>query len=538
MFSLRYDANRFLSPKPTPDNGKGGDCVARMMTEHAETGAGDLPEPSGEGSVRVVGTAHVSEHSVEEVEQEIESSRPDIVAVELDEGRYRQRQGETPDDLDASDLLRGNTVFQFLAYWMLSYIQTRLGERFDIEPGADMQAAIESAERLGLGVALVDRDIQTTVQRFWSRLTAREKLVLVGSLLGELGPPLTVGLAVGAIFGTMVAVIAGAFGGPYIVPAGALAALGGAGGAIAGLLDTFLVVAVVAVLVGIPVAAAMTRLGADEDIEEFDMEQLTDTDVVTAMMEEFRRFSPGGAEALIDERDAFIAHKLVGLRQGGYDVVAVVGAGHREGIERYLAHPEELPPMESLVGTADGRRFSIYKGLGYAFGFAVLGFFVLLVLGGASQAVLLQLFVALVVVNAVFAGGMAKLAGAHWSSAAAAGGFGWLTSLFPVLAAGWFAGYVELRYLAVNISDIATLNEILDDQESPIKDILVRLRAVPLFRLILIVALTNIGSIIASYIVFPALIPYIASDIGGMDGVSRLLWQGVNQGVDIVTGVL
>ncbi|TQR22045.1 hypothetical protein C9J85_02285 [Haloferax sp. wsp5] len=39
------------------------------------------------------------------------------------------------------------------------------------------------------------------------------------------------------------------------------------------------------------------------------MAELTDGDVVSAMMEEFRRFSPGGAEALIDERDAYIAHR-------------------------------------------------------------------------------------------------------------------------------------------------------------------------------------------------------------------------------------
>ncbi len=67
---------------------------------------------------------------------------------------------------------------------------------------------------------------------------------------------------------------------------------------------------------------------------------MTDTDVVSAMMEEFREFSPGGAQALIDERDAYIAHRLVALRQSGHHVVAVVGAGHREGIERYLKYPE------------------------------------------------------------------------------------------------------------------------------------------------------------------------------------------------------
>ncbi|MDT3435030.1 TraB/GumN family protein [Haloarcula sp. 1CSR25-25] len=510
------------------------------MTEHAESAADEFPEPSGAGRVDVVGTAHVSEHSVREVEAAIEESEPDIVAVELDEGRYRQIKGETPDDLDASDLLRGNTVFQFLAYWMLSYIQTRLGDRFDIEPGADMKAGIDTAERLGLGVALVDRDIQTTVQRFWARLTAVEKLKLVGSLAAEMGPPLTVGLTVGAVFGGLFAVVAGAFGGPFIVPSGVLSGVipGGLAGTVEGLLDTLLLVCTVSAAIGIPIAALLTWFRGEADVEEFDMEQLTDTDVVSAMIEEFRQFSPGGAEALIDERDAFIAHRLVALREAGYHVLAVVGAGHREGIQRYLDNPETLPPMESLTGTEGGRRVSLYKLVGYGFGVVFLAFFGLLILGGASQAVLLELFVALVVVNAVLAGGLAKVAGAHWSSALAAGAFGWLTSLFPLLAAGWFAGYVELRYISVNISDIATLNEILNDQESPVLDLVSRMQEVPLFRLILVVALTNVGSAVASYVVFPVLIPYISSDIGGMQGVSRLLWQGVRQGTQILVGVL
>ena len=505
------------------------------MTEHAAS-ADDFPEPRGEGSVEVVGTAHVSEQSVEEVESTIEARRPDIVAVELDEGRYRQMQGETPDDLDASDLLRGNTVFQFLAYWMLSYIQARLGDRFDVEPGADMKAAIDTAEELGLGLALVDRDIQTTVQRFWARLTAREKLTLLGSLLAELGPPLTVGLSLGAVFGGGFAVVAGAFTDSLLLPAGALG--GAIPGPLVGIADTLLVVVAASLLLGLPLAGLLGRLGGDADVEAFDIEQMTDTDVVSAMMEEFRQFSPGGAEALIDERDAFIAHRLVELREAGYHVVAIVGAGHREGIERYLAHPEELPPMASLVGTEGGSRFSLYKVVGYAIGLVFLVFFGLLILGGASQALLLELFVALVVVNAVCAGGLAKLAGAHWSSAAAAGAFGWLTSLFPLLAAGWFAGYVELRYISVNVADIAELNEILSDEEAPIADLVARMRAVPLFRLIFVVALANVGSAVASYVVFPLLLPYLTADIDGIDGVTRLLWAGIERGTRILIGVL
>ncbi|MFC7077150.1 TraB/GumN family protein [Haloarcula halophila] len=501
------------------------------MTEHAESVADGLPEPSGAGRVRVVGTAHVSEHSVEEVRERITEEQPDIVAVELDEGRYRQMQGETPDDLDAGDLLRGNTVFQFLAYWMLSYIQARLGDRFDIEPGADMQAAIDTAEQHGLGVALVDRDIQTTVQRFWSRLTALEKLKLLGSLMAEMGPPLTVGLTIGAVFGVMAAVVSGVVGWPVLIPTAAV-------GSLASVLNTVLVGVLVTAGIGVPVAAFVTQLHSEEEIDEFDMEQLTDTDAVSAMMEEFRRFSPGGAEALIDERDAYIAHRLVALRDAGYDVVAVVGAGHREGIERYLEHPGELPPMESLTGKETGSRFSVYKLLGYAMTVGFLVFFLLLVMAGVNDAFLLRLFGAWFFINGIIAAGLARLAGAHWTSSLVGGGVAWMTSVNPLLAPGWFAGYVELRYISVNVGDIATLNEILADEESPILDLVKRLRAVPLFRLIMIVALTNVGSMIASFLFATVLLPYFSQEIGGVDGVARLMLRGARNSADLLWGVV
>jgi pheromone shutdown protein TraB len=492
------------------------------------------------GSVTVVGTAHVSQESVDEVEATIERERPDVVAVELDESRYRRIKGEAPEDLEARDLIRGQMVFQLIAYWLLSYVQTRLGERFDVTPGADMQAAVDTAERLGLGVALVDRDIQTTIKRFWQRLRTREKLGMVGSLLVVMVGPLTAGLAVGYSVGFFVAVVAEALGGPYLLPAGA-ATLPVVGGA-ASVVDGALVATAVAAAVGLPLALLLGRLDGDpEAYEEFDPADLTDTDVVTAMIEEFRHFSPGGAEALIDERDAYIAHRLVALREAGHDVVAVVGAGHREGIEGYLAAPETLPDPETLVGAPEGRRWGrfVYRAVGYTFTLGFLAFFVLLAMAGVRQRWLLVVFAVWFLVNGIIAAGLAKLAGAHWTSAGVGGAVAWLTSVNPLLAPGWFAGYVELRYLEVNIGDISRLNDLLADEELPIPDLVRQMREVPLFRLILIVGMTNIGSFVASVLFATVLLPHLSAEIGGVAALAdrmlegarrsaRLLWSIVN----------
>lgn len=483
-----------------------------------------------EGSVRVVGTAHVSAESVREVEETIEEERPDTVAVELDEGRHRQMRGEEPEDLEAGDLLQGNTVFQFLAYWMLSYVQTRLGERFDIQPGAELLAAVEAAEDRDIDVALVDRDIQVTIQRFWARLTAVEKLRLVGSLALGAADPLTVGLGVGLSIGLFAAIIMEALVGPVILTFAATGVLG----SLVTVADAALIALVVGGTTGLGLAALFVRTAPDEDVEEFDPAELTDADVVTAMMEEFRRFSPGGAEALIDERDAYIAHNLLRLRAAGQRVVAVVGAGHREGIEEYLAHPERLPPMEELVGRQATSRFSVYKLFGYLFTVGFLAFFVLVAMAGVSDAFLLRLFAAWFLVNAIFTFALAKLAGAHWSSSAVGGAVAWLTSVNPLLAPGWFVGYVELRYINVNVADIATLNDIVSDEERPIPKLVQDLFAVPLFRLIMIVALTNVGSVVGSVLFATVLIPLLFAEIGGPDEVARLMLEGARNSVDLL----
>jgi pheromone shutdown protein TraB len=539
--------------------------------------------------VQVVGTAHVSADSVTEVEETIRRERPDVVAVELDEGRYRQLKGGTPDDIEPGDLLEGNTVFQFIAYWMLSYVQARLGEKFDISPGADMLAAVDTAEEAGIDVALVDRDIQTTIQRFWARMSLVEKFRMAGGLVFGVSDARAVGLVVGVLAGVLVGPIVGLFGGsvgvtPFVlgrVTGGvvlALAAglalrtlgdafldgddalyLGIGGGLAVGLvagvglglaaplvdrLSAFVVQAVGSLAIGIGLGVAVggvggllahgLGVGSYEEVEEFDIEELTDADVVSVMMEEFRAFSPGGAEALIDERDAYIAHKLVALRDQGAHVVAVVGAGHRAGIESYLERPETLPPMASLVGQSSKRGVPWGKIVGGGLSVVFVGFFVLLAMAGVRNGFLLRVFAAWFLINGVFAAGLAKAAGARWPSALVGGAVAWLTSVNPLLAPGWFTGYMELRHTPVNVTDIGRLNELLSDEERPIRAIVSDMFDVPLFRLIMVVAMTNVGSIVASLLFVAYVLPLFAADLGGVDAVTRLMLDGAANSADLV----
>ena len=500
---------------------------------------------ASEGSVTVVGTAHVSEESVHEVEETIERERPDVVAVELDKTRYERLKGEEPDNIDGKDLISGKTMYQFLAYWLLSYVQARLGDEFDVEPGADMMAAVEAAESHGSAVALVDRDIQVTVQRLWSGMGLREKLTIVAALLVETLGPWTAGWSIGFSVGLIGGLIASALGGPYIVPAGisesvGIPIVGGILGSLGGTLDTLLVVLAISLLVGLPIGALLARATGTIEAEELDMSELTDADVVTAMIEEFRRFSPGGAQALIDERDAYIAHRLVSLRDQGYHVVAVVGAGHREGIENYLANPETLPDPETLVGEQSTSRWRsvLYKAIGYSFTLGFLLFFILLAMAGVQGDLLINIFIAWFLVNGLIAAGLALLAGAHWTSATVGGAVAWLTSVNPLLAPGWFAGYVELRYTKVNPADIGRLNDLLSDPSLSLWELLGQMRDVPTFRLILVVSMTNIGSFIATILFATVLLPQFAADIGGIAGLGEQMITGAQNSAELIWRLL
>lgn len=125
----------------------------------------------------LLGTAHVSQASVDAVRALAAQQRFDAIAVELCEPRYQSMRN--PDALAKLDLFRvikeGKVGF-VAANLALSGYQRRLSEQLGVEPGAEMRAAIEEGERLHLPVWRVDRDISTTLKRtsaavgFWQRL--------------------------------------------------------------------------------------------------------------------------------------------------------------------------------------------------------------------------------------------------------------------------------------------------------------------------------------------------------------------------------
>ncbi|MDD5318032.1 MAG: TraB/GumN family protein [Candidatus ainarchaeum sp.] len=117
--------------------------------------------------VLVVPVAHVSSGSAERVGAAIAGFAPDVVAVELDYGRFGALlENRGPGALE---------VARHPLFGLLYLVQQLFGRRFDVAPGSEMLAAAREAGRAGIPVAFVDRPIGLTVARL-NAIPAREKL--------------------------------------------------------------------------------------------------------------------------------------------------------------------------------------------------------------------------------------------------------------------------------------------------------------------------------------------------------------------------
>jgi pheromone shutdown-related protein TraB len=134
----------------------------------------------------LVGTAHVSRESVDEVRRVIAEEKPDRVCVELDEGRYTtMSQGSSWQDLNIGKVIRQGKGFLLLANLVLASFQRRLGKDLGVKPGEEMLAAVQASQELGIPYSLCDRNIQVTLRRAWSRTRLWGKMKMLAAMLAS-----------------------------------------------------------------------------------------------------------------------------------------------------------------------------------------------------------------------------------------------------------------------------------------------------------------------------------------------------------------
>jgi pheromone shutdown-related protein TraB len=374
-------------------------------------------------NIILIGTAHISEESVNEVRQAIETYKPDIVAVELCQRRYdtitkKDKWENTP----VAALIKSNNAYFMLAQTFLSSIQRRLGEEYGVEPGSEMIAAMQEAEKHNIKVALVDRDITVTFKRAWRKMGIREKFRVLWEFLKAM-------------------------------------------------------------------------LGYDEEeLKELDIKELMKQDVISQMMEEFSKIAPSASMVLISERDQYIAQKIFDESKKG-KVVAVVGAGHINGIKQHLQKQELNIALQEL-DQVPKKRMSLVKVIEVAIPvifFSVIGW-IIYSTGIDPWNKIKDIFLIWFLVHGILAGVGVVIARGHPLSILTAFVAAPFTSLEPFFAPGWFAGLVEVKLRKPLVKDFQDLSKI-ESMRDFFKN--------KVIRLLMVVALANLGSIIGTIIALP-----------------------------------
>ena len=347
----------------------------------------------------LLGTAHVSRASLDAVRAAIDSGDFDTVAVELDPQRFQSLTD--PDALARLDLvqvIRSGRTALFAANLGLAAYQRRLAEQLGIEPGAELKAAALEAQARGLDMRLVDRDVGITFKRASQRLGWWGRAKLAGGLV--------------------------------------------------------------------------MALFADEEVAGEEIEKLKQGDLLEASFTEFAGDNPALYEAVIAERDRYMAANLraialeprasaedaAGTGHGGTrEVLAVVGAGHLQGLARHLREDGVAPDivradLESVAEKSSIPWFTIVLAAFLLGGFA-WGFWH----GGVDVGADLLLYWVLLTGTLGAIG--CTIAGGHPLSILAAFVSSPVTPLHPALASGMVSALVEARMRKPTYADFMALRE-------------------------------------------------------------------------------
>ncbi|XRO77305.1 TraB family protein [Methanocaldococcus sp. 10A] len=372
-----------------------------------------------ECDIYLIGTAHVSKDSVEEVEKIISSVSPEGIAVELDDKRFFSLISNNDErKVDLKKVLKEGNFIRFFIYLILANSQKKIGESFGIKPGSEMKKAIELASLYGIPIYLIDRDIDITLSRLMDKMSFKEKIKILWELLNS----------------------------------------------------------------------------NEEDLEMNDdllKDMVENPEKFTKLLKEM---SPTIYEVLVDERDRFMAKRLFELSKGKNSIVAVVGAGHVEGIVRYLKqleNGEDIDLME-LIKVKKGKK-SLTKLLTYGISLAIIAIFLYIVYYALSNPELLKMITFQWI---VFTGGLSALgvilARGKLITALIAFLSAPITTLvpLPLAAVGTIAGLVELKYREITDKDLVgiinaeSIKELLNNN---------------LFRVLLVATLSNIGASIGVF---------------------------------------
>ncbi|GAB1481969.1 TraB/GumN family protein [Treponema sp.] len=381
----------------------------------------------------LVGTAHVSKESVEEVERVIREESPDCVCVELDAGRYNSMtEQESWQKLDIAKVIKEGKGFLLIANLMLSSFQRRLGQGLGVKPGDEMKLAIETAKELGIPYTLCDREVQITLKRAWARCGFWSKSKLLAALLSS--------------------------------------------------------------------ALSTEKLGEKE------IEALKNKSELDGMMGELAEYLPSVKETLIDERDRYLAAKI--WESEGKRLVAVIGAGHMDGVKARLVELSEknIEEASNVAELAELDSIPPPSAAGKLAGILVPGLIVALIVAGffrAGVGVSLEMLLHWVLLNGSLAALGAALALAHPLSIFISFVGAPFATINPFVGVGLFSGVTEATLRKPRVSDVQNLSDDITSIRGFYRN--------RVTRALLVFFLSSLGGAIGNFIS----IPYLTSLVVG-----------------------
>lgn len=219
-----------------------------------------------------------------------------------------------------------------------------------------------------------------------------------------------------------------------------------------------------------------------EDISEEEIEKLKSEDVLTAALNDLAISFPRLKNTLIDERDQYLAEKI--RNASGKKIVAVVGAGHIPGIKREIHKNHDLESLTYIPKSTPWLKWILWA-IPIAIIIIVISTFRISPPSGIDQ--ILQWLIW----NGSLAALGTLIAAGHPFSIITAFLAAPITSLNPLLAAGWFAGLVEAMVRKPKVEDFENLGNITTFGD------FFRNRVT---KILLIVALANLGSSLGTFI--------------------------------------
>jgi len=224
----------------------------------------------------------------------------------------------------------------------------------------------------------------------------------------------------------------------------------------------------------------------DEDIDESDLEELKSQDMLTSAMSELGESFPSLKRYLVDERDEFIARSV--LNAPGEKVVAVVGAAHTVGMDRIIKENDSSVDLKELSEVPKPSKSG--KIISWSIPVVLIGMVIFTLFKDLSAG--LGQIKSWVIINGILSALGTALAGGHILSILTAFIVAPITSLDPILAAGWFAGLVEAYVRKPAVKDFEALSEDLNSIKGLWKN--------RITRLLLVVVFANLGSTIGTFV--------------------------------------